>query len=330
MLAVVGLVRRSSSRTRLRAGTAAAPLPETDDVVTDDGTRLHVEVEPAPGSPLTLVYVHGFTARLQEFDLQRATLRGRVRQVFYDQRGHGASGWGDVRNATITQLGKDLAAVLDRHAPTGPVVLLGHSLGGMTVMSLARQRPDLFGPRVRGVFLLATSADDLLAGGLPGLVARVGKRSGLLPLWLRWLRLTAPLWERARKRGSRLGYAYVRQYLFGPEDANPATVRLVQGMLEKTPVTITSAFYPTFLEHDETASLPVLGRVPVTVLVGDGDRLTPLRHSRTMVDHLGPSAELVVVPGAGHSVNITRPEVVDEALLRLLDRAGSGARAASA
>jgi pimeloyl-ACP methyl ester carboxylesterase len=39
--------------------------------------------------------------------------------------------------------------VLDAVVPTGPVVLVGHSMGGMTVMALADSAPELFGPRVR-------------------------------------------------------------------------------------------------------------------------------------------------------------------------------------
>jgi len=296
-----------------------------DVVVADDGARLHVEIDEVPGVAPTVLFVHGFTARLEEFAPQRETLRGRARVVLYDQRGHGRSGWGDVRNATFDQLGRDLGAVLDRHARTGPVVLLGHSMGGMTIMALARQRPELFGTRVSGVFLLATSAGDLVTGGVLGLTARVGKKLHLLPLWLRWLRWTAPVVERLRRPGTRLGYLFTRRYLFGREDADPATVRRVQELLEQAPFTISAAFYPSFLAHDEVASLAGLRSVPVVVLAGSDDRLTPASHSRLMAAEIGPSAELVIVPGAGHSVNITRQQVVDEALLRLIDRAGDAA-----
>jgi pimeloyl-ACP methyl ester carboxylesterase len=73
----------------------------------------------------------------------------------------------------------------------------------------------------------------------------------------------------------------------------------VQELLEETPLTVTAAYYATLIEHDEVASLEVLRRVPVTVLVGDADRLTPVSHSRLMAEALGDAAELVVVPGAG-------------------------------
>jgi pimeloyl-ACP methyl ester carboxylesterase len=68
----------------------------------------------------------------------------------------------------------------------------------------------------------------------------------------------------------------------------------------------------------------VLRRVPVTVVSATHDRLTPAAHGRTIAEAIGDGAELVVVPGAGHSVNLTRADVVDAALLRLLDRVEEG------
>lgn len=317
VLALLGIRRLS----RPAAGSTDRPYGR-DVVVADDGTRLHVEQDGDPDAALTVVFVHGFTARLGEFDLQRRALAGRARLVLYDQRGHGRSAWGPVRNATIDQLGRDLQAVLAARVPRGPVVLFGHSMGGMTLMAFARQRPELFGDRIVGVFLLATSADDVGNSGVTGAVARVGRRLHLLPLWLWALQLWSPLLERFRQRDTAAGSAFIRRYLFGTDDADPALVHEVQQMLEETPFTITAAFYPSLLAHDEVASLAAMRAVPVTVLVGSADRLTPEAHSHRIAAEL-PEAQLVVVPGAGHSVNITRPQVVDAALLALLDRVAS-------
>ena len=296
----------------------------TRTATTDDGVRLHVEVDDGP-SP-TVVLVHGFTARLGEFDLQRESLAGRARVVLYDQRGHGASRRGRVRHATIEQLGRDLGAVLDQVVPAGPIVVLGHSMGGMTIMALARQRPELFGPRIVGAFLLATSSGGLVEAGPLGLAVRIARWLHLLTPLLLWLRLWSPLLERLRRKGTAVGTRYYRRTLFGTDDADPAAVRQVQLLLEQTPLTVVAAFYRTLLDHDEHASLPALAGIPVTLLVGDSDRLTPEQHSRRMAEAL-PDAELVVVPGAGHSVNITRREVVDSALVRLLDRVSQSSAA---
>jgi pimeloyl-ACP methyl ester carboxylesterase len=131
---------------------------------------LYVEVDqpdrrPAGTGPsaeaLTVVFCHGHALTLDAWHFQREALRGRHRLVFWDQRGHGRSGPGTVEAATIDQIGRDLAAVLDAVAPTGPLVLVGHSMGGMAIMSLAQLRPELFTDRVLGVALVATSAGDL-------------------------------------------------------------------------------------------------------------------------------------------------------------------------
>ncbi|MCW2622847.1 MAG: hypothetical protein JWL64_2449, partial [Frankiales bacterium] len=166
-----------------------------DVVLADDGVALHVEIDDLPGAP-TVVLVHGFTARIAEWDLQRETLRGQVRIVAYDQRGHGASGWGAPSHATVDQLGRDLGAVLDRHAATGPVVLVAHSMGGMTVMALARQRPELFGTLVTGAFLLATSPGDVLGDRPVARVVALGARLHQLDLWLRLVQVAAPALQR--------------------------------------------------------------------------------------------------------------------------------------
>src|SRR5262249_59440907 len=89
-----------------------------------------------------------------------------LRMVFYDHRGHGRSGRSPRERSTIDQLGDDLAVVLDEVVPTGPVALVGHSLGGMTIMALADRRPELFGGRVVGVALGCASTGQLARGTL--------------------------------------------------------------------------------------------------------------------------------------------------------------------
>ncbi len=120
----------------------------------------------------------------------------------------------------------------------------------------------------------------------------------------------------------------IRRLLFGADDADPADVRMVQDLLEETPWPVAMAFYATFLDHDETAALEVLRRVPVTVVAATHDRLTPAHHGRRIAETIGAGADLVVVPGAGHSVNLTRTQIVDDALNVLMDRVEAGLRKA--
>jgi pimeloyl-ACP methyl ester carboxylesterase len=314
---LLAALRLRKRRNRPPTDTRSADLT----VRADDGVPLAVEEDGDPDAALTVVFVHGFTAQLGEFDLQREALRGSARLVLWDQRGHGRSGWGDVQNATIDQCGRDLAAVIDARVPTGPIVLVGHSLGGMTVMALADQRPEEFGTRIVGTCLLATSAGRVLESALGRVGSALLLRTGLFRVYLWWLRLWAPVLERFRVRGSRLAYAFTRHYLFGSTDATPELVREVQSMLEETPVPIVAAFYPAFVDHDKVAALAALRDIPVLVAVGSDDRLTPADHSEVIVQNLGDDVEHLVVPGAGHSVNFTHPDLINDALQRLLERA---------
>jgi pimeloyl-ACP methyl ester carboxylesterase len=296
-------------------------------VRTQDGVRLHVLVDELPDAPVTVVFSHGFTAAHGEFLLQREALPGRARVVLYDQRGHGLSDQSLPRHATIDQLGRDLQDVLEATCPTGPVVLVGHSMGGMTLMSWARQYPSEVGTRVVGAFLLATSAGELITAGPVARLVRILTWLRMLALAMWLLRLVSPMVTKARKPGTKAGYRWIRHYLFGTDDADPDLVVLVQAMLEATPFTTSAMFYPTFLAHDESAGLPVLKAIPTTILCGTSDRLTPIGHSRAMDRVL--QDVLIEVPGCGHSVNVSRPELVNEAILDLVDRALGQSRVAA-
>ena len=132
-------------------------------VAADDGVPLAVqEIKPADGghADLTVVLVHGYALDSRCWHFQRRDLPKmtdpRVRVVQYDQRSHGRSGHSSRRGSTIEQLGKDLDAVVRATARRGPVVLVGHSMGGMAIMALAEQRPKLFRDRVCAVaFMLS-------------------------------------------------------------------------------------------------------------------------------------------------------------------------------
>ena len=94
--------------------------------------------------------MHGFALDMGTFYFQRKALteRGEHRLVFYDQPGHGRSSRLRSGDYDIAALGKSLAAVLDATVPDGHIILVGHSMGGMTIMAFAEQYPEWFGKRV--------------------------------------------------------------------------------------------------------------------------------------------------------------------------------------
>ncbi len=289
------------------------------DVRADDGVLLHVEVDGKQDAPLTIVFAHGFTLCMDAFHFQRRDLADDYRLAFYDQRSHGVSEHGPSEHSTIDQLGRDLLSVLNAVAPSGPVVLVGHSMGGMTILALADQHPELFGDRIVGVALLSTSTGEMAKEvvGLPGWISRAVTPA--VPTFARMIRARATLLERGRRAGTDFAYIVTRYLSYGP-DVPPSLVDFMERMLTDTSIETMSEFFDTFLSHDKLKALDVLGAIPVLISCGDRDVLTPLSHSELMAATL-PHAELQVIPGAGHMAKIDRHVVVNAGLRRLADRA---------
>ncbi|WP_369261357.1 alpha/beta fold hydrolase [Streptomyces sp. R35] len=310
----------------------------------DDGTELYYEVDDAePEAPLaprrrrlfgrkapapvTVVFSHGYCLNQDSWHFQRAALRGVVRTVHWDQRSHGRSGRGvaqlkDGTPVAIDELGRDLKAVIDAAVPEGPIVLVGHSMGGMTVMALADQYPELIRDRVVAIALVGTSSGRLgeVNFGLP--VAGVNAVRRVLPGVLRALGQQAALVERGRRATADLFAGVIKRYSFATRDVDPAVERFAERMIEGTPIDVVAEFYPAFTEHDKTAALTHFTDLPVLVLAGVKDLVTPSEHSEAIADLL-PDAELVLVADAGHLVMLEHPEVVIDRLADLLMRAGA-------
>ncbi|HEY4625706.1 MAG TPA: alpha/beta hydrolase [Blastococcus sp.] len=315
--------------------TARTVLRRVAAVTTPDSARLHAVVDGSDDAPVTLVLSHGWTLAQAAWDdvadlLTPRIADGELRLVRYDQRGHGRSSWGryadNVGELSIDQLGADLGELVDQLAPSGPVVLGGHSMGGMTIMCLAAARPELFGDRIRGVALVSTSAGDLAPAGrtvserlqlklAPGVVtAAIGGARALERL----RQLMPPSHPRHRKM--------VRELLYGADATDEMVVTGAEIMHAST-VRAFAAFYPALGAHDKRTELDALRRVPVEILVGDSDKLTPQRHSRQLAEAL-PDARLQLVERTGHMLTQERPQLVVDAIGRLLSAAVTGRAAA--
>ena len=292
-------------------------------VTAADGTDLHVEiVEPVheSGKP-TIVFVHGFALDMGTFYFQRNTLseRGDQRLVFYDQPGHGRSGRLESGDYDIAALGRSLAAVLDAAVPDGHIILVGHSMGGMTIMAFAEEYPEWFGGRVTGVVLISTSAGliDKTKLGLPTLVARVS--APFFGVWGGAARIGGGAIDRARVASSDLAWLLTRRYGFGDDRPSASLVTFVEQMNSKTSVETLTKYLRTLYTHNRFPALSALHGVPVLVIVGTKDYLTPVTHSEEILRHL-PEAELVKVDNSGHVVMLEKADEVNAVMLPFLDK----------
>ncbi len=288
-------------------------------VTTPDGIPLVVrEVGPIT-APLTVVFAHGFCLRMGSFHFQRAALEARwgnqVRMVFYDQRGHGQSGAAPVDSYTVPQLGQDLETILQVMVPRGPVVLVGHSMGGMTVLSHARQFPKNYGSRIVGAAIISSAAEGLSRSPLGEILQNPALEA------VRFAARYAPkLVHRTRGAARAVLRPILRTASYGDEHMSPRVVAFSEEMIHDTPIATLVEFLHALEVHDESAALPVLARIPTLIACGDHDVLTPMVHSQEMASVL-PNSELLIVPGAGHLVQLEQPELINDALVDLVERA---------
>lgn len=299
----------------------ALSVGEPSSVTADDGVRLSCEeIQPvAGGAAMTVVLVHGLALDRRTWHFQRRSLAElldpAVRLVIYDLRSHGRSERASRESCTIEQLGHDLDAVIRTLAPDGPLVLVGHSMGGMTIMALAEQNPELFSERVMGVALVSTSAGEVAGNGLQAtLLSRhnpftrgVGFLARIQPGLVKVVRVTA----------RDLIWWITRSMAYGDRKVAPWLVDLVDTMISTNAVDALTDFVDTVGSHNRVAALPALATCEVLVAAGDADRLIPFAHAERIAAEL-PGATLVRLTGAGHLPMLEQPEAVDRALAELL------------
>ena len=283
-------------------------------VSTADGVRLEVEASGPGTAPVTVLLSHGWTLDRRIWAPVAARLLELPRPpqvVSYDHRGHGRSDRVDESTMTIDQLADDLAEVVAAAAPTGPLVLVGHSMGGMTLMALAERHPEV-AARASGIALVSTAAGGIAATtfGLPAGVAAVARSvERRVHASSRWA-------DRSSLGSPRLLAPGLRWLLLGADPDAEARRLTTQVVCECPPRTV-AGFRPTLDAHERAAALKAFAAVPVRVLVGSRDRLTPVTSSRLIAEAL-PEAELTVFPGAGHMLPLERPAGVAERVAALV------------
>lgn len=253
-------------------------------VHTDDGAVIAATVA---GEGPTVVLAHGYTnGRAVWSPVAHRLVESGHRVVLYDQRGHGESTVG-VDGYTVARLGSDLRAVLEA-GDVRDAVLVGHSMGGMTVQAFAATHPDVLAERVKGVVLVSTTSHGLADPRM---------------------QRTAP---------AVLGSSQVDRVLRAPgahalmrgvvgRNVRKGHLTLARDLFVATPPESRVGFFNAMQEMDLREGLSAL-TVPATVLVGTRDRLTPRAMGQALADALG--VDLVTFADAGHMLPLEHPDEV--------------------
>ena len=267
----------------------------------EDGARLFVEEVGPESARRGAVFVHGSVLRTDVWHYQLPGLGGH-RLIFYDKRGHGLSQPKGTAPFTIATLAGDLHAVIEE-AGLDEVVVIGHSVGGMTAMELCKQRSDLLGDLLKGIVLVNTThrpaVETIFGGAAIARLERITRRP------LDTLGSQAQRIDNLRKviRPSDLVFWGVAVAAFGPR-ASASQIDFVYDMLAETPSDVIFELIRSYRDFDVEEAIGDV-TVPVLVVGGTHDRLTVPAASRQLAERL-PKAELELLPGCGHMSMLER------------------------
>jgi pimeloyl-ACP methyl ester carboxylesterase len=301
-----GLVGRAVLRRRqqYRAETDVRWELPPDDlglVRSFDGTGIAVRAAGDPTSPV-MVFVHGFSLDMTTWLEQWLDLSIEARCVLMDLRSHGRSERAAHGDLSLGAMGRDVGAVLHAVSPERPAVVVGHSMGGMAILAMAEQRPELFGTQVCGVVLIGTASSDLLRGAMGSVTELLRPRLGTIAA-------AAERVDRVRKAvlasPADLSGALARLTQFGP-DAPRAVVDHVVGLARRTSSEVWTDGLAELMEMDLRHAIPRM-RVPALVVVGEHDRVTPPAAAVALAGAL-PQGRLAIIEGAGHIPMLERPQ----------------------
>jgi pimeloyl-ACP methyl ester carboxylesterase len=258
-----------------------------------DDTELCVH-EFGPADAPAIVFVHGWTCSSEFWKLQVEALRGERRLVVPDLRGHGRSTRPPNHDYSTEAFASDLDAVLEACVPDDErALVVGHSLGAMTLIAWAGEHPDRVDERVSAAVLVNTGVGDLISDslvlGVPSGFERLERFSGELLLSIR-----APLPTISTPISHRL----IREFVVGP-DASPAEVAFCEQLVLTCPASVRGAVGGTLGRLDLRHALESL-TVPTLLIAGERDRLTPPKHTREMAKQLPEVLDLVEIPRSGH------------------------------
>jgi len=244
------------------------------------------------GEGQTILFVHGFPLSRAIWQPQIEAFTKNYRVIAPDLRGHGESS-APAGVYTMAACAEDLQALIEKRK-CGPVVLVGHSMGGY--MSFAFYRK--FSQSVRALVLFCTRA------GADSEEGKIGREN---------------LAQRAEREGAAAVAEQMLPKMLAPatSSSRPDLVEPVRKIMLATSVNgLVGSLRGMAARPSALELLPKIN-VPTLVVAGENDLIVPASESEAMANAI-PNAELVMIPHAGHLASLENPEAVVAALRAFL------------
>ncbi len=279
-------------------------------VTAPDGAVLHVETLGSQSAP-TIVLTHGWGLNADAWWYTKHALAERFRVVVWDLPGLGRSKSPKDGKFTIDRFAQALGAVVQSTGP-GPVLLVGHSIGGMTTQTFWRACPAALRQRVNGMVLVDTTHENPLHTMRLSWLWQALRWPAIEPM--SWLTiLFSPLvwlfsWQGYLSGSNQLAMRMTGFGRFATRGQVDFTARLAC----KGSPGVQAAGNLAMFRWKATEVLPTID-VPILILTGTKDIVTLPRASE-LIAEAAPNTRLIRIDGAGHMGFMERSEVYNEAI----------------
>lgn len=283
----------------------SAPHGKGQVITGSTGATLYLEVHGPAGAP-TIIFTHGWGMDSTFWDQAKRHLADRFRLVLWDLPGLGKSRPADGGAINLQEFARDLETVIEASGSDRPV-LVGHSIGGMTIQTLLLQHPHIH-RRVAGVALLDTTYTNPLKTMIWSPLMQALQKPVLEPAMklvvllqpLVWLMNWQSYLSGSAHLASRVGFGrfVTRRQL------DHATL-----LSTRNPPGVEARGNLAMFHWDGSGALKD-SPVPALVIAGDLDIVTKLEANRAIASQ-SDLARLEVVEGANHMGPMERADVYD-------------------
>ena len=299
---------------------------EASVVMAPDGSALHVETLGARDGP-TLVLTHGWGLNGTAWWYTKYALAGRFRLVVWDLPGLGRSKPPKDGKITIDRFAEALGAVV-RSSGSGPVILVGHSIGGMTTQTFWRACPQDLRQQVAGVVLVDTTHEDPLLTMWLSSLWRALRWPVIEPMM--WITiLVSPLAWLSSWQGYLSGSNQLVMRLTGfGRFATRGQVDFTARLACKGSPGVQAKGNLAMFRWKATEVLPAI-QVPMLVLAGTKDIVT-LPSASSQITDAAPRARLLKIEGAGHMGFMERADTYNQAIAAFAEETFAARQASAA